>query len=388
MGAQITEKQNNKKETNFKIGKSQTCCGAQIEPHKFHILPPKTQTPLVRKHINLWICGALGLIFLSFLIFGPGIFPGLNSDIFWSNVGSNLTFVGKAIVSILPFFIISVAISAWVTVSGFSERIKAVFHRKEIVAILGAAVVGAIVPICSCGVIPLIAALLVSGVPLGPIMAFWLSSPLMSPGMFFLTAGILGTQYAVARLVSAIMIGAGAGYLIYFLSSKGRLSNQLQGLSFSSCGCSEPDVAENNVQITESGFWKNFWPEFWGISIFLGKWLLVAFVLESLIAHYIDPAWISSLFGKDQLFSIPLATAIGIPVYTSGVAAIPIVQGLLDGGMGHGAALAFLIAGPITTIPAMTAVFALVKRQIFAIYLGSGIIGSLIMGYVFQLIAG
>ncbi len=95
---------------------------------------------------------------------------------------------------------------------------------------------------------------------------------------------------------------------------------------------------------------------------------------------------IDSLLGKDRLFSIPLATAICIPVYTSGVGAIPIIEGLLKSGMSHGAALAFLVAGPVTTIPAMTAVFALVKRQTFAIYLGVGIFGSLISGYVYQAI--
>ncbi len=107
-----------------------------------------------------------------------------------------------------------------------------------------------------------------------------------------------------------------------------------------------------------------------------------------MIVHYLDPSWISALLGKDQPFSIPLATAIGIPLYTSGVAAIPIVEGLLKSGMSHGAALAFLVAGPVTTIPAMTAVFALVRRQTFAVYLGSGIVGSLLAGYVYQIIRG
>ena len=104
--------------------------------------------------------------------------------------------------------------------------------------------------------------------------------------------------------------------------------------------------------------------------------------------HYVDPNWISALLGKDRFFSIPLATAIGIPVYTSGVGAIPIVQGLLGNGMSPGAALAFLVSGPVTTIPAMTAVFALVKRQTFYIYLGVAIAGSLIARYLYQVVAG
>jgi len=124
------------------------------------------------------------------------------------------------------------------------------------------------------------------------------------------------------------------------------------------------------------------------VSLFLGKWLLIAFILESLIVHYLDSSWITALLGRDHPFSIPLATAIGIPVYTSGEGAIPIVQGLLKSGMSRGAALAFLVSGPVTTIPAMTAVFALVKRQTFYIYLGVGILGSLIAGFLFQLLAG
>ena len=351
-----------------------------------------TGTPsfsVVRKAAEYWVWGVTGLVGITVLILSTDILPGLRETGLSHQVISHLNFIGKAVWSILPFFLVSVAISAWVTVSGFSERIKAVFTQREKIAIAGAAIIGAIMPLCSCGVIPLIAALLSSGVPLGPVMAFWISSPLMSPSMFVLTAGVLGMDYAVARLVTAVLMGAGAGYLVYFLSSYGLLNNQLQGLSLSQKSCCSPAKSQDTATDTrESGFWANFWPQAWNVSLFLGKWLLIAFILESLIVHYVDPSWISALLGKDRFFSIPLATVIGIPIYTSGVGAIPIVQGLLSSGMSHGAALAFLVSGPVTTIPAMTAVFALVKRQTFYIYLGVAIVGSLIAGYLYQVIAG
>ena len=316
------------------------------------------------------------------------MYPASGRKSFGAQILSNLAFVGKAVWSILPFFLIGVGISAWVTVSGFSERIKAVFYQRQKIAIAGAAIVGASIPLCSCGVIPLIAALLASGVPLGPVMAFWISSPLMGPSMFVLTAGVLGMDFALARLVTAVFLGAGAGYTIYFLSASGLLNNQLHGLSLSKSSCCGSDEKADKTGTSGSKFWHDFWPEVLKVSLFLGKWLIIAYILESLIVHYVDPIWISSALGKNQLFSIPLATAIGIPVYTSGVGAIPIVEGLLKNGMSQGAALAFLIAGPVTTIPAMTAVFALVKRQTFAIYLGTGIVGALIAGYCYQIIAG
>jgi len=340
------------------------------------------------KPLAYWLLGGFGVMGLTLVVFKTGAVSGAVSDILWREVLQNLLFVGKAVRSILPFFIVSVFISAWVTVSGFSERIKTIFAGKELIAISGAALVGATIPICSCGVIPLIAALLSSGVPLGPVMAFWISSPLMSPEIFLLTIGMLGMPYAVGRLAAAVLMGAGAGYLIYFLSSRGWLKDQLHGLSLSAggcCGSENPAPDETGLRVKPL---RQFWVKAWSTSIFLGKWLLVAFILESLIVHYLDPAWISSLLGRDQPFSIPIATAVGIPLYTSGVGAIPIVKGLLQNGMSHGAALAFLIAGAVTTIPAMAAVFALVKRRTFAIYLGSGIIGSLVAGYIFQLAVG
>jgi len=344
---------------------------------------------VARKHAGYWVWGLTGLAGITVLFLSAGILPGLMAAVFRHQIMSHLNFICKAVWSILPFFLVSVGISAWVRVSGFSGRIKAVFGQREKIAIAGAAVVGAIIPLCSCGVIPLIAALLSSGVPLGPVMAFWISSPLMSPSMFVLTAGVLGMNYAMARLVTAVLMGAGAGYLVYFLSSYGLLNNQLQGLSLSPNVCCRPVKSQDAAtDPSESGLWASFWPQAWNVTLFLGKWLLIAFILESLIVHYVDPNWISALLGKGRFFSIPLATAIGIPVYTSGVGAIPIVQGLLGNGMSHGAALAFLVSGPVTTIPAMTAVFALVRRQTFYIYLGVGIIGSLIAGYLYQVIAG
>jgi uncharacterized protein len=205
----------------------------------------------------------------------------------------------------------------------------------------------------------------------------------MSPEMFLLTTGVLGLPYAVARLAAAVVIGAGAGYLIHFLSSRGFLNDQLHGTRLPAACCGS---APKSAPAPDK--WRDFAAKGWSISIFLGKWLLLAFLLESLIVHYVDPAWISALLGRDRVFAIPFATAVGIPLYTSGVAAIPIVKGLLESGMSPGAALAFLVAGPVTTIPAMAAVFALVKRRTFAIYLAAGITGSLIAGYLFQYAAG
>jgi len=87
--------------------------------------------------------------------------------------------------------------------SGASKHIKRAFDAGPIAAILLATIVGAFSPFCSCGVIPVIAALLIGGVPLPPVMAFWIASPSMDPEIFFLSVGTIGWDLAVCRFLSA-----------------------------------------------------------------------------------------------------------------------------------------------------------------------------------------
>ena len=82
-----------------------------------------------------------------------------------------------------------------------------------------------------------------------------------------------------------------------------------------------------------------------------------------------------------------MASVIGIPVYTGNLAALPMVGGLLAQGMNPAAALAFLISGPTTTLPAMAAVWGLVKRKVFFLYVSFSLVGALIMGYIFNFVS-
>jgi uncharacterized protein len=62
------------------------------------------------------------------------------------------------------------------------------------------------------------------------------------------------------------------------------------------------------------------------------------------------------------------------------------VSGLITLGMNHGAVLAFLIAGPVTTLPAMMAVWGIVKPKVFFMFLTFGLAGSVFFGTLYNLI--
>ena len=97
---------------------------------------------------------------------------------------------------------------------------------------------------------------------------------------------------------------------------------------------------------------------------------------------------IAEWLGGGAWWTIPAAVAVGIPAYLNGFAAIPLMASLIDMGMNEGAAMAFMIAGGVTSVPAAMAVFALVRRPVFAWYVLLSLSGSLAAGILYQLSLG
>ena len=290
--------------------------------------------------------------------------------------------VAGSFASTAPFLLLAVAFAAYSKATGADTLIARAFVGREAQMVLVAALFGAASPFCSCGVIPVIAALLAMGVPLSAVMAFWLASPLMDPAMFAMTTGILGLEFAVAKAVIAAGVGASGGYLTMALGRTGLLTNPLrEGVGNGGCGASSVRNANAPVH------WK-FWNE--GLRretfaknagsnlLFLGQWLALAFALEAMMLTYVPQEAVASVLGGDSWFAIPLAATVGIPAYLNGYAALPLVSGLMEQGMTAGAGMAFLVAGGITCIPAAIAVWALARPPVFALYIASAFGGAIL----------
>lgn len=360
-------------------------------------------------------------------------------------------FVINAFIHIWPYLVITIPIAVAVNMSGASKHIKRAFDAGPITAILLATLVGAFSPFCSCGVIPVIAALLIGGVPLPPVMAFWVASPSMDPEIFFLSVATIGWDLAVWRLVGTLVMSLSAGFITHALIQTGwidpnvlkrktvsdapgeTLKIKAAGLAFTTqlkkmvslkseslvpaqaAACCEggsaavtqiqPSVPVTNIEIQGVGdvedassscgsgcdqkesFWNRLGKESTNATLMVMKFMALAFFLEALIVLYIPEEWITSIMGKDNAWAIFTAGFLGIPMYTSNLSALPMVGGLLKQGMSPAAALAFLISGPTTTLPAMAAVWALVKHRIFMLYVFFALAGAILLGYL-KLIIG
>jgi uncharacterized membrane protein YraQ (UPF0718 family) len=338
---------------------------------------------------------------------------------------------------IWPYLIITIPIAVAVQVSGVSKKIGRVFNGRPVISILLATIVGAFSPFCSCGVIPVIWSLLAGGVPLAPVMSFWLASPSMDPEMFFLSVSMLGWNMAVWRLLATFAMSIAGGLITHGLTASGWIgsdilrsrpaatipnvfqllktgwsklqsvfapsyavisdinSNGTAQIQCSADSCSgetneasdliKPDVYEEPGYETEqntglNSHFNNILIESKSAVLLVAKFMAIALILDALIKLYIPEALISHILGGEKPLTIVIAAVIGIPIYTTNITALPLIGGLLDQGLNAGAALAFLVVGPTTTIPAMTAVFGLTSRKVFLLYLLFILSGGIIMG--------
>jgi len=308
---------------------------------------------------RVWLASALILGVLA--VFAP------------MQAGDSVQFAAGALLRTAPYLILSIGIAAWATATGADNLIAKAFTGAPVLMIGLGALAGGLSPFCSCGVIPLIAALLAMGVPLSAVMAFWLASPIMDPSMFVLTAGVLDLEFAAAKTVAAIGLGVFGGGVVHLLSRGGALTHPLRdGIGNGGCGGSK-------VRAPKPVVWR-FWH-----TLFLAKWLTLAFILESLMLAWIPAETVTSMLGGEGFAPIATATLVGVPAYLNGYAALPLVGGLMAQGMAPGAGMAFLVAGGVTSIPAAMAVWALARPPVFALYIGLSLSGAFMAGILFQL---
>lgn len=292
-----------------------------------------------------------------------------------------------AFLGTLPYILFAVLLIAAMKATGSETLIGKAFEGREVRAIFLAALFGGLAPFCSCEVIPFIAALLAAGTPISAIMAFWLASPLIDPPTLLITAAALGWPFAIAKAVSAVAIGLMGGFAIMAITRAGGLRDIVSAAAPKSC-CGAPKPGDAPVW----QFWQDaprrdvFRDTFVTQAIFLTKWLLLAYTFEALLIVYVPEDMVASVVGGTGLWPIVISAFVGMPAYINSYVAPALLAGLIEQGMSVGAALSFMVAGAVSCIPAMAAVWALVARRVFALYVVLGIGGAILSGIVFQLL--
>ena len=286
---------------------------------------------------------------------------------------------------ISPVILIGVGLTAGITASGSMGLIASAFRGHDLRMIALASLIGAVTPVCGISVLPLVAGLLIARVPLAPIMAFWLSSPITSPNMLAITAGTLGWDFALIKTLAAFGIGMFGGLATWALTAAGGLGaptkdgGTLARIAGTACS--------GGLSTIRWDFWKEavrrtaFLDVAYRTARLMLPWLSLAFAAEFFIKLYLPEDLVISWVGRDNAWAVPLAAVVGAPIYLDGNAALPLIRGLIEAGMRPDAAMAFLIAGGITSAWAAIPVFALVRLPVFALYIGLAVASSILAGW-------
>ena len=308
----------------------------------------------------------------------------------WQIDPGNLNHVVKtavaALASTTPYITVAVLLIGLLKATGAETVVTRAFHGRESMMILMAAFFGGLAPFCSCEVIPFIAGLFAVGAPLSAIMAFWLSSPLIDPPTLFITAAALGWPFAIGKAIAAVGLGLFGGFVMKLMVHQGAFADPLKIRQATSCCCG-PSSFDGRPVWT---FWRmadrrqTFIKEAASNGVFLLKWLSLAYVLEALLISYVPAEAVAAVVGGDGVMAIATAAVVGMPAYLNSYAAPPLLAGLMTQGMGNGAAMAFTVAGAVSSVPAMAAVYSLVKPAVFASYIALGLSGAVLSGLLFQ----
>jgi len=334
----------------------------------------------------------------------------------------------------LPVLLVGILTAGALHVYIDAEKMKRWLMNRPFLSVPATVAFGAFTPFCACGTMAVVLSMLATALPWAAIMAFLTSSPLMSPDGFILISGIIGVPFAVALTVASILIGLGSGYLANFLQKRTaffddqlRFSGTPARKEPASCGCSAVTGANQEsatvlearaaplpqgqrccVATAVSGACcaaaMQNQPEAPQVSLWIRRWKLnqlgqavfdlgVLKILPMfagfaaigyLINRFIPSEWISAVFGVQNALAVPLAAVIGLPLYVTGNAAIPLLQSLLAGGVSPGAMLAFLITGPGTSAGVLAGVATVLKRRAIIYYVTCLLVGAVVLGYLYD----
>lgn len=256
------------------------------------------------------------------------------------------------------------------------DRLQRMLGNRKVSTLAKATVSGMLLPICSCGVIPLGLGLYYSGAYLGPTLAFMTATPIINPAAVLLAYGFLGPQIATIYLVT--------GFVVPVLI--GMAGNALAGPEIHAPGLENPvELAElesgervSLAQKLQSGLQWGFLDM--GVSV--SKYVCVGMLLAGLIIVIVPPAFIQQYLGHPGMISLAGIAVLGAIMYVCAVGHIPFIAALIASGAAPGLAITFLMTGAATNLPELISMYKLIGRRTVLIYSSVLISASFLVGYM------
>ena len=238
-----------------------------------------------------------------------------------------------------------------------------------------AALLGIVTPFCSCSAVPLFIGFVRGGIPLGVTFSFLISSPMINEVGLVMLAGLFGWKVALIYIGTGLLIAIISGLVIGWL----KLERHVEGFVFGK---------EGEALEEEKPTWKQRFAGAWAdtAEILLKVWIyvIVAIGIGAWIHGYVPQDFFVRYLGKGQWYSVPLATLLGVPLYSNAAGIIPVISALFEKGVPLGTALAFMMAVTALSFPEFVILRRVLKPRLLVIFASVVSIGIVITGYIFN----
>ncbi|VAW66437.1 Uncharacterized membrane protein, YraQ family [hydrothermal vent metagenome] len=284
-----------------------------------------------------------------------------------------------------PWIIISLFIGGLVHEFLPDSRLRNLLDRKGPSAMGGAVLLGGLLPICSCGVIPLAVSLYRSGVRLGPVMAFTAATPIINPAAVILSLALLGPRITFAYCLLGITLPIIMGYMA---QRWGEPCAAAVSDDNSSSGCCTTTATESQAIRQDSLISRSLKGLNWGFLTLgpnIGFYLAIGIILASLMNTFVPDDWMHTYLGNGSYTGLLVAALLGASIYVCAVAHIPLVAALIASGAAPGAAIVFLVTGTATNLPELFTLYRTIGKRTVIIYTSTLILCSLIAGALVNL---
>lgn len=260
------------------------------------------------------------------------------------------------------------------------ERIKNTLSHKHIYfGNILAGLFGIITPFCTCSAIPLFLGFIEAGVPLGVTFSFLVSSPMINEIALILLWGMFGIKVALIYIISGLIIAIVSGIII----GKLKVENLVEHIAYNKGLTGSPflDIKwtwQDRIEYAKghtATIIKNVW-----------LYIIAGIGVGAWIHGYVPSDFLVKYAGGRSWYAVPLATLIGIPLYSNASGVIPLVSALTEKGVSMGTALALMMAVTGLSLPEFMILRKVMKIKLLTIFAGIVGTGIIFTGYLFNII--
>lgn len=297
-----------------------------------------------------------------------------------SRVGEALNFFIYDTLKI--FLLLSIIIFAVSIIRSYfpPERTKRILsHKREFIGNILAALLGIVTPFCSCSAVPLFIGFVEAGVPLGVTFSFLISSPMVNEVAVILLWGLFGWKIALIYMGTGLFVAIAAGLIIGKLKLEKWVEDYVYKIR--TFGVVQEIAQQTFRDRLVSARWST-------VDILKRVWLyvIVAIGIGGFIHGYVPEDFLVRYAGPQNPFAVPVAVALGVPLYSNAAGVIPIVYALMEKGLALGTVLAFMMAVTALSLPEMIILRKVLKVPLLAVFVGIMTVTIIGVGYLFNMI--